>query len=317
MVRTGLILIFVLFLSLNSYGQNISATASTDTTDYLVGDYIHISVKVKHDNGIKVHNPFTKDVFGKLELIKIEDPVVSDENGKQIVDYRYIVSAYDSSDFSIPAIQVGYQVGNDTTTLITKTNPLNFTVHTLPVKAEEDIKDVKDPIRIPLDWRLILLYILIALAIIVLARYLYLRHKKKLEEEGRVVKHAPKIPAYLTALNSLHELEEEKLWQKGQVKEYHSTITEIIRRYFEDRFYLPALELTTDEALGKLKNRNEAKEILLITEEFLNNADLVKFAKYKPIASVNEEMMKQAYQIVEKTIPENKQKTEEVSNDAE
>jgi hypothetical protein len=317
MVRNSLILISVLFLSLNSYGQNISATASTDTTDYLVGDYIHLSVKVKHDKGIGVYNPFTKDVFGKLELIKIEDPVISEENGKQIVDYRYTVSAYDSSNISIPAIPVGYHVGNDTTTLITYTNPLNFTVHTLPVKAESEIKDVKEPIRIPLDWRLILLYLLIALVVIAIARYLYLRHKKKLEEQNKQVKRSPKIPSYLTALNSLHELEEQKLWQKGYVKEYHSTITEIVRRYFEDRFYLPALELTTDEALGKLRNRNDAKEILQITEEFLNNADLVKFAKYKPIASANDEMMKQAYQIVEKTIPKDKEEKKEVISDAE
>ena len=162
-----------------------------------------------------------------------------------------------------------------------------------------------------------MLYILIALVVIAIARYLYLRHKKKLEEQSRTVKRSPKIPSYLTALNSLHELEEEKLWQKGMVKEYHSTITEIIRRYFEDRFYLPALELTTDEALGKLRNRNDAKDILMITEDFLTNADLVKFAKYKPIATVNEEMMKQAYMIVEKTIPKDKEEKKEVVDDAE
>lgn len=316
MVRTSLILIFVLSLSLSSYGQSISATASTDTTDYLVGDYIHLSIKVKHDNGIQIYNPYTKDVFGKLELIKIEDPVISKENGKQVVDYRYIVSAYDSTNISIPAIPVSYQVGEDTTTLVTYTNPLNFTVHTLPVKGEE-LKDVKAPLRIPLDWRMILLYILIALVVIAVARYLYIRHKKKLEEQKRTVKHVPKIPSYLTALNSLHELEEQKLWQKGEVKEYHSTITEIIRRYFEDRFYLPALELTTDEALGKLRNKNDAKDILMITEDFLTNADLVKFAKYKPIATVNEEMMKQAYSIVEKTIPKDKEDKKEVVDDAE
>jgi exoribonuclease R len=35
----------------------------------------------------------------------------------------------------------------------------------------------------------------------------------------------------------------------------------------------------------------------------LNNADLVKFAKFNPIASVNEEMMIQAKEIVNHTIP--------------
>jgi hypothetical protein len=36
---------------------------------------------------------------------------------------------------------------------------------------------------------------------------------------------------------------------------------------------------------------------------FLTNADLVKFAKYKPLPAVNEEMMRQAIDIVENTVP--------------
>ena len=118
----------------------------------------------------------------------------------------------------------------------------------------------------------------------------------------QIIIEAPKLPSYITALNNLHQLEEEKLWQKGRVKEYHSRITEIIRKYFEDRFYLPALELTTTEALNRLRNRHDTNEILKTTEEFLNNADLVKFAKYNPVPDLNNEIMKQAYEIVEKTI---------------
>ena len=42
---------------------------------------------------------------------------------------------------------------------------------------------------------------------------------------------------------------------------------------------------------------------------------MVKFAKFEPMASVNEEMMKQAYEIVNKTISEEKSKTgREVEN---
>jgi hypothetical protein len=312
MVRAGLIMALILALYQSNYGQNVVARAYTDSSDYLVGDYIHLTVEVKHDKGIEIYNPYTKEIFNELELIKIEDPLLREEGDKQVTKYRFIVAVYDSSDVSIPPIPIGYKVGKDTTTLIAYTNPVNFTVHTLEVNEGEEIKDVKEPLRIPLDWRLILLYLLIILAIIVLARYLYLRHKKKLEEKNKKRTIVRKVPAYITALNSLHSLEEEKLWQKGYVKEYHSKITEIVRRYFEERFYLPALELTTSEAMKKLKNRNDAFEILQTTEKFLNNADLVKFAKYKPIASVNEEMMKQAYMIVEKTIPKDREQKREV-----
>ncbi len=99
------------------------------------------------------------------------------------------------------------------------------------------------------------------------------------------------------------------------VKDYHSKITGIVRGYFEERFNLPALELTTSEQMQQLKNVSSAEIILNITNEFLNNADLVKFAKFQPLPSVNEEMMKQAKEIVNQTISkEPEQVEEEVQN---
>ena len=94
-------------------------------------------------------------------------------------------------------------------------------------------------------------------------------------------------------------------------KEYHSNITGIVRNYFEERFKLPALELTTTEQMQQLKKVSAAEIIFEETNKFLNNADLVKFAKFIPIASVNEEMMKQAKEIVNKTIPTEIEKVEE------
>jgi hypothetical protein len=44
-----------------------------------------------------------------------------------------------------------------------------------------------------------------------------------------------------------------------------------------------------------------ARKILNITYNFLSNADLVKFAKYTPMNIINEEMMKQAYEIIKIT----------------
>jgi hypothetical protein len=306
-------LFLVLILSLNLFAQNISAEAYTDSANYLVGDYINLTIKVKYDEGITVSNPLIKDNFKDIEVIKVEEPVLLEENGKQIVEFKYIVSVYDSTDISISGIPVGYKTGNDTLLQTVNTNPVYFTVHTVPVKPEEEIKDVKEPIKIPLDWKTILLYLLIIIAIAGLAYFLYKRYKKK--HEGEEIKQTePRIPSYITALNSLHQLEEEKLWQKGKVKEYHSKITEIIRRYFEDRFYLPALELTTSEAMIRLKERYDTAEILQATDEFLNNADLVKFAKYNPVPDLNAEMMKQAYKIVEMTIPKEKPQREAVRN---
>ncbi len=311
MVRKVLLFCFIISAVLKA--QNISAEAFTDSANYLVGDYINLTVKVTYNEGIKVSNPLLKDVDKNIEIIKTEEPLLLEEDGKQVVEFRYIVSVYDSVDISIPSIPVGYKTGKDTALQIANTNPLNFTVSTVPIEPNEEIKDVKEPLKIPLSWLTILIYAAIIIAIAALAYFLYRRYKKK--QEGIEVKEVvPRTPPYITALNNLHILEEEKLWQQGKVKEYHSKITEIIRKYFEDRFYLPALELTTTEAVSRLKDRYDTTEILNTTEEFLTNADLVKFAKYNPVPDLNAVMMKQAYEIVEKTIPKEKPSREVTLN---
>jgi len=129
--------------------------------------------------------------------------------------------------------------------------------------------------------------------------------------EQPVKKKIIRIPAHVRALSALDNLENEKLWQKGMVKEYHSNITGIIRGYFEERFNLPALELTTSEQMQQLKRVRTAENILSITNEFLNNADLVKFANFIPLPSVNEAMMKQAKEIVNSTILKDTELVEE------
>jgi len=307
-------ILFVLFIiSFKSFAQQISAEAFTDSSKYLVGDYINLTVKVFYDEGVTVSNPLLKGLNKNIEIIDINEPILKEENGKQVVEFRYTVSVYDSVDITIDGIPVGYRIGKDTTQQTVLTNPINFSVYTLEVKPDEEIKDVKEPIKIPIDWLSILIYLVIILTAAGLAYFLYKRYKKKYKKEI-IEENIPRVPSYITALNSLHQLEEEKLWQKGMVKEYHSRITEIIRRYFEDRFYLPALELTTSEALSRLRERHDTVSILQTTEEFLTNADLVKFAKYNPVPDLNEEMMKQAYTIVERTIPKEKPEREVLAN---
>ena len=63
--------------------------------------------------------------------------------------------------------------------------------------------------------------------------------------------------------------------------------------------------------MSELRKVNEADNIYDTTNEFLNNADMVKFAKFIPLDSVNEEMMIQAKEIVNNTIPVEKETVEQ------
>ncbi|MEO8398294.1 MAG: hypothetical protein ABI550_00620 [Ignavibacteriaceae bacterium] len=312
-----LLIIFISFVFKIS-AQQISAVAFTDTSDYLIGDYINYNLKVEYDKNIKIEKPEILNKLSNVDVIREEPPVYKEENGKKVSIFRIIISRYDSSRVTIPAITINYRVGKDT---LKKTAPVynsdnqlvsdstlkqvssdsvSFTVHSMKVAKNEDIKDIKNPLTIPLNWKIISMWILIGLILIGIFIFLYRRYKKK--KSGKVIeKKIIILPPHIAALKALDELEKKQLWQKGMIKEYHSEITEIIRKYFAEKFYLPALELTTSEALDALRKRNDAKNILEITSSFLNNADLVKFAKFQPFESVNEEMMQQAKEIVNKT----------------
>ncbi len=315
MVKKILLAVLIAFsFALNFFAQNVSATASADKSKYLVGDYIYFKIQIEYNKGTNIYAPPVKDTLTSVSVIKREEPVTEEKNGREVTTYNYILSGYDSAGVTIPPIPILYKAANDTAVNTVYTNPVSFTVQTLKVNPNGGIKDVKTPIKIPLDWRLILLWVIIGLIIAAIIYYFYRRYKKK-KESMQPVRKEIILPPHVVALNSLRELEDKKLWQQGKIKDYHSEITEIIRRYFEKRFELPALELTTSEAMEMLRGKKESEPIREITYDFLTNADLVKFAKYSPVGSLNEEMLKQAYNIVNKTIrlaPEDKK--EEVSD---
>ena len=313
-----MVLLFISFAFFSSqvFAQTISVMAKVDTSEYLIGDLIHFNITAEYTLGIKLLKPVVKDSLKHLEILNIDESIVKKENEKKLSIFNFTLSKYDSGTVKIPSINLFYLVGSDTADAkllnlnesemlnnskvrVIQTNPVNFRVNLVQVDLEKDIKDVKEPIKIPYGWKELLLYILIALLIIGILFYIYYRYKKKkpvTTEEKKII-----LPPHITALNELRKLREEGLWQQGLIKEYHSRITEIIRTYFSERFNLPALEMTTVDTLSMLMENKETEIILETTKNFLTNADLVKFAKFIPLKSLNEEMMQQAEKIVNKT----------------
>lgn len=295
-------LIFILIASFSIKAQEMSVSAYTDTSSYMVGDYITYTLEIKHDKYFAVYIPSIKDSIKSLDFIRAL-PVDKKNVGENVVEYhKFIFSKYDSGKVEIPPVQIEYTKHQSGNKHYLATNPLTLVVHTLPVNTQEDIKDVKEPVKLPLNWLLIMLVVFLTSAVLVGLYYLYRHYKKK--KEG-IVPQIPeiKIPPHEIALRQLHLLEEKKLWQQGLIKDYHSEITGIIRQYFEVRFNIRALEMTSAEILGVLSFIDEGKAIIESANSFFNNADLVKFAKFQPMSNVNEEMMQQAYQIVNDTIP--------------
>ena len=312
MVKKFFLFFLIQFYFSPLFAQEITVSASTDTTDYMIGDQIQYTLLIEMHKDVYIINPFFRDTLKNIDVISISDPIAKENETGKSVKYNCVLSRFDSAEVTIPPIKIEYRTKGDSTLKFVLSNPVTFNIHRLDVSMKEEIKDIKPPIR--LFNYLFLIYIGIALVILMIGYFVYRRYFKNKPQPEVKVK-IEKIPLHQITLRKLNQLELEELWQKGFLKDYHSRITDIIREYFEKQFGIPALERTTTESLKLLRHHPKGIKVLDTTSQFLNNADLVKFAKYSPLEIVNQEMMTQAKDIVMKTaLLEKEEKVKEEAN---
>lgn len=296
MVRTLLLAVFISLARL--FAQDITVRVTTDTTAYLVGKRIKLNVTLQYPANVKVTVPQIKDSIPKLEFISELPTERSSDKEKTTEIRKYEFAGFDSGDVTIPSITFPYLSQGSSQPDFIVSDSLIITIHTVAVDTSKEIKDVRPPLTIPPDYlflgALIAGILLLLFVVYRIIKYFQKRRLGKISEPPAI-----KLTPYEEALEKLKALEARMLWQEGKIKEYHSEITNIIRSFFEKEYGIPALESTSSELISAMKKSNMGSEIVQISGEFFENADMVKFAKFVPMPAVNEAMMKQAYRIVE------------------
>ena len=106
-------------------------------------------------------------------------------------------------------------------------------------------------------------------------------------------------------LLSINQLEKQKLWEQGELKEHYSALSFILRTYLSARYSLNLLENTSLEAQLILKQYGLDEQLLSDIGLILNGSDLVKFAKSAPEEKLIRANLDECRSIVERTsIPE-------------
>ena len=108
-------------------------------------------------------------------------------------------------------------------------------------------------------------------------------------------------PAHEIALEKLSGLKSESLWEKGSVKEYYSKLTYIFREYLENRFDIQALESTSEQIITQLEKKDFDTGMNDDVRRVLQSADLVKFAKAKPVEEFHVESFEKLEAFVKTT----------------
>lgn len=115
------------------------------------------------------------------------------------------------------------------------------------------------------------------------------------------------------AIEQLEQLRRMQLWQNGKAKEYHTELTDIVRRFIEESTEIRATEMTSYETIEEVENRKWGVDISLLNDIF-TRADLVKFAKNEPLANEHELSMTEATRFIEELWQYVKPEDKEVTN---
>lgn len=272
--------LLLLLLSNIVFAQQKQVLTSIDTTKNKIGAEFKLTLKTDVDTLSKVVFPNARN-FGALEVIQSYPIDTIRKNDRYELVKKYGLTQFDSGKYTIPSVRILINNKAFLSDSI-KVEVADVQVDTLKQKMY-DIKDivaVDNPIG---DWWKYILGLLLLAGLGVLAYWYFKKQQKeKIQEE------IYKTPIE-KATSLLNNLEKKELWQRGEVKEYYSELTDIVRNYIEEAIEIPAMESTTSELIEGLKVASRKKKMKLSQETIenlfvvLKQADLVKFAKSKPL----------------------------------
>lgn len=296
----------ILLASLNGMTQNARVSTSLDTNAMLIGDHVGLTLKFTGSPKAQIIWPFLPDtILGNISVIgrgKI-DSAYSDGQKQLTLSQKFTLTCYDSGFYTIPPITFRYRVLPDTTVQSVSSQLITLMVHTLKVDTTQAIKPIAGPLRIPITFREIYPWILLAIGVISAILFgIWYYHKRKKNQPVFQLKPKIILSPHETALREMEKLRVKKLWQSGKVKEYHSELTEILRRYIEERFSVPALEQTSGEILDNLAGVPDCPQTASNRlRTMLTLADMVKFAKTVPLPIDNEQSLTDGIEFVYET----------------
>ncbi len=292
---------------------NVVVSAQMDSAAIMMGEQTVIRLELSQDRDAVVSQPTVNPqdtLVNGVEILEISQPDTVDlKNNRIQVNRELLITSFEPGLYYLPPLR--YVAGNDTV----ETQSLSLKVVAVPVDSAQitianidsiainDVKPVEAPRFVLWDyfpkW---LLWVLLAVALVALGIFLYLRYFKRdrATEAGEQKEH---IPPYDRAVQELTRLKESKLWQQGQEKLYYTELTDILREYLDGRFHINAMEMTTTQIVNALRMNEETRAVNQQLREILAMADFVKFAKMRPLPDDNEQVMRYAETFVNETKP--------------
>ena len=282
-------------------GQDFALTAEMSTNRIRIGELVDVTLTALHREGTTVG--FPDPAQGK-------DVIVRDAQTQTETFPGGLARTVQKLSLTSMTI-TNHVIGENTAIVISTPGGLHWTnsypflsleVVSALAPGEQDIRPAYGELARwpapPSRWLWAALAVLVALlvAFFTLRRFL---------TTPRTILHMPApVPPHQLALDALAELRRKGWIEALHIEPFYVALSGIVRRYLEGRFGLRAPERTTEEfirdALSSRKLSDAHRELVA---GFLEQSDLVKFARHAPGQDDMHSALDSAERLVRETMP--------------
>ena len=276
-----------------SGGTRVSLSLNRDAL--MTSENASLRLVVESAETDTVEFPNSERGFGDFAVIS-DEPLreILLDDGRVVRGREYVLQPFLPGEFELPALEI---VVNGSTRIAS--DPVAITVESVLEDPEEaELRDIAEPVDVPIPWWWWVAAAVFLVALLAAGAW-WLKRRKEARSAPKVV-----MP-HETALAALDALLAEGLPVAGKIKPFYLRLSDIVRRYVEERFGLRAPEQTTEEFLAAMAAapviRSDHQTLL---RSFLERSDMVKFARFAPDEDEISASVEAARRFVRQTVPD-------------
>lgn len=289
----SIILFFMTMLMLATnagYGQALKTYI--DRNQILIGEPIRFEIKVNlaaSNYRVDFNIPDSIPHFDIIDQGKYD----TTDGGVYTMRQSIVFTSFDSGLWKFPAFPVTISSPDKGAKTILSDSFL-VKVNYSPMDSTEALRDIKPVMDVFVVDRTWIYYLAGAILALILA-YLIYRYFKNRKKKAPPVFNT-KLSAYEEAMKGLNQL-----LQSGaaDAKQYHSSISDIFKRYYSRKNNQNLMADTTGDVLIRLQEKGRSSDLVSSTAEVLRFGDAVKFAKYQPNDAENQQAVNNMKQIID------------------
>ena len=264
---------FLLFLSLSSSAQKVSAIVSKDKIR--LGEQFNLKLKVEPTSNapLSVDSWFKiPDSFEHFQVVSRQKIDTVDIASTKSYSQEITLTSFDTGTHSLPPFTV--VVGSAKL----QTREIPITVSPVDVSMKKDYNDIKDIIEPEPEQDYTLWIAVAGLVILLILLFFIVRWMMARKKPASTIQYKS-----LTLEDALQKLDElESLYKTNQYKLFYIELTAICKGYSDNQLQITTYSKTTSEYIKLLKQKLKDKQLLHQYTHLLHFADKVKFAKALP-----------------------------------